>query len=89
MVMHDREIALAVDTAKLAFLAFPSRARGVVGGLRLQPHAEAMRASLERGDACVLYPTEEAMTADELVALHPDKKWDVVVLDGTWKQVCV
>ena len=81
--MHSKEVLLAVDTAKLLLLAFPGRASLVVAGLRGQAAEAEMRASLENGDAVVLFPRGDAAPAASLRGRGP---LDVVVVDGTWDQ---
>ena len=99
VLIHHKEVALAVDTANLLAIACPNRCRLVIGAL---PSAErdAMRASLEAGTALVLFPSEDARPA-ECFAVEPPQPgaprrrarappppggWDVVVVDGTWNQ---
>ena len=85
VVMHHKEVLLAVDTAKLLLAAYPDRTHLIVGGLGGQPAEAAMRASLERGTAAVLFPSEDAVPAAD-VAAAGGAPLDVVVLDGTWSQ---
>ena len=99
VLIHHKEVALAVDTAKLLAIAYPNRCRLVIGAL---PSAErdAMRASLEAGTGLVLFPSEDARPAECFAVEPPPPEraaagarappppggWDVVVVDGTWNQ---
>jgi DTW domain-containing protein YfiP len=82
VVMHHKEILLAVDTAKLLLAAYPDRARLVVGGLAGQPAEAEMLASIAAGEAIVLFPSDDSVPASALDGTPRD----VVVLDGTWSQ---
>merc|ERR1712147_174157 len=61
VVMHHKEILLAVDTAKLLLAAYPDRARLVVGGLAGQPAEAEMLASIAAGEAVVLFPSDDSV----------------------------
>uniref|UniRef100_A0A7S3JV36 tRNA-uridine aminocarboxypropyltransferase n=1 Tax=Aureoumbra lagunensis TaxID=44058 RepID=A0A7S3JV36_9STRA len=87
VIMHHKEIALTVDTAKLIFAAFPDRALVIVNGLRHQPAEEEMHKSIAKGEAIVLFPSDDSVLADQSVfqdSVHESK--DLIILDGTWSQ---
>ena len=91
LLMHHKEICLAVDTAKFILAGLPETSRLVVGGLA-SPYQDSMREMEEaiKGDKClVLFPTEEARTFDEIEQngnLESAEGWDIIVIDGTWAQ---
>jgi DTW domain-containing protein YfiP len=71
LILHHKEIALKVDTAKLILAAFPQECRLVVGGIGSQ-YQESMReledAVNQNPDRClVLFPDESARTYEELL----------------------
>lgn len=85
VVMHHKEVLLAVDTAKLICAVYPGRASLVVFGLGSQPLWDEMIASIQRGEASVLFPTDSALRiADAFAKNQPPR--DLVILDGTWVQ---
>ena len=99
LLMHHKEIALAVDTAKLIMAAYPDQCRLVVGGLENQPSLQEMQLAMKRKQCLVLFPTDESKTFQEICQTvqdepktsdnkgnNKDEKWDIVVLDGTWAQ---
>jgi len=94
--MHENEIGLAVDTAKMILAAYPAQGRLVVAGIG-PDHQDSMQelqtALRDNPSRClVLFPSPQATTVAESIPLHDvlhakDKgDLDVVVLDGTWKQ---
>lgn len=99
LVMHHKEIALKVDTAKLILAAFPQECRLVVAGIgpEYQDSMAELMEALQNSASLVLFPDENAVTYQELVGgsnesggVHttkiPDLGWDLIVLDGTWAQ---
>jgi DTW domain-containing protein YfiP len=91
LLMHHKEIALHVDTAKLILAAFPETCRLVVGGIGAE-YQDSMREMQEaiEGDSClVLFPTDDAMTFNAIEQREEEERqdgWDVIVIDGTWAQ---
>lgn len=88
VLMHHKEICLAVDTAKLILAAFPQRSRLIVGGIgpEFQESMEEFLIAM-KGDSLVLFPSDEAKTFDALKCEYDDNKtFDVCVIDGTWEQ---
>ena len=83
VVMHHKEVLLAVDTAKLLLAAYPGHAHLIVGGLAGQPAEAAMRRALEAREAAVLFPTDDAVSVSDFASRGTV---DVVVIDGTWSQ---
>ena len=75
LLMHHKEIGLAVDTAKYILAALPGRCRLVVGGIgeEYQPSMKEMMDSMRSGDTnhrqrcLVLFPTEDAKPFQELL----------------------
>lgn len=93
LVMHHKEIGLAVDTAKLLLCAFPQTCRLVVGGIPAKYQAsmhELQQTLVDRADQClVLFPTDHSVTYPDLmekIGEVPDGGWDLIVIDGTWVQ---
>ena len=90
ILMHHKEIALHVDTAKLILAAFPETCRLVVGGLagEYQDSMLEMQDSIARGNCLVLFPSDDALTIDAIERGEQDKSrcWDLIVIDGTWAQ---
>ena len=102
LVMHHKEICLAVDTAKLILACFPDHCRLVVAGIdaehqaSLQEMNEVMCTSPQ--NCLVLFPTDEAQTYSEILLQQPQLleskspdsssagPWDLIVMDGTWNQ---
>jgi DTW domain-containing protein YfiP len=71
LIMHHKEIAMKVDTAKLILAAFPTKCRLVVGGIGPE-HQDSMKELLqamqEQPKHClVLFPDESAQTYSEIV----------------------
>mmetsp|Transcript_11576 Transcript_11576/g.34467 ORF Transcript_11576/g.34467 Transcript_11576/m.34467 type:complete len:281 (+) Transcript_11576:157-999(+) len=83
VVMHHKELLLAVDTAKLILAAFPD-SHLVIGGLAHQPAEAEMMRSLAAGEAYVLFPEDGAASPADVV--DREAPFDLVVLDGTWEQ---
>jgi DTW domain-containing protein YfiP len=71
LILHHKEVALKVDTAKLILSAFPLECRLVVGGIGPQYQAsmrELVDAVDQHPDQClVLFPDESARTYEELL----------------------
>lgn len=101
LLMHHKEIAMKVDTAKLLLAAFPEQCRLVVGGIGPQYQdsmKELVQAMTEGNNNCLLlFPGDDAKTisdirAEDRVSSDEDKldsssiQYDLVVLDGTWAQ---
>lgn len=95
VLMHHKEVCLAVDTAKLISAALPVSTRLVVGGIG-DKYQESMREMQEcirdeRAPCIVLFPSEDAKTYKEIMqnieTSHAAKNgWSVIVVDGTWEQ---
>ena len=66
LLMHHKEIALAVDTAKLIMAAYPDQCRLVVGGLDDQLSLQEMQLAMKRKQCLVLFPTDESKTFQEI-----------------------
>jgi len=102
LLTHHKEIGLIVDTAKLIMSSFPTTVRLVVSGIKheFQPTLVEMTEVLEQstsgnGRCLVLFPTDDALTFEEIVddmqssespCKLDDEPWSVVVIDGTWSQ---
>lgn len=99
VLMHHKEICLAVDTARLLLSTFPETCRLVVGGIG--PEHQASMAEIQqamKGNKCmVLFPTDDAQSFAQLAQetdhecqdddnTLSDDGWDVIVIDGTWSQ---
>jgi len=97
---HHDEVLLAADTSKLLLAAYPDTTRLVVGGLA-ELEKEMMDAVTSNPHSFVLFPAIGASTFSTLAestaktsssgpcnTTHnkADITWDIVVLDGTWKQ---
>ena len=103
LLTHHKEIGMIVDTAKLIMSSFPTTVRLVVSGIKheFQPTLVEMTEVLEQstsgnGRCLVLFPAEDALTFEEIVAdmqsirsprQLEDEPWNVIVIDGTWSQV--
>ena len=95
LLLHHKEIAMKVDTAKLILAAFPTQSRLVVGGIgsEYQDSMKEMTQAMKNKNCLVLFPDETAQTFSEIVADNSDHDdsegqgtWDVIVIDGTWSQ---
>lgn len=101
LVMHHKEICMAVDTAKLLLGSFDQSCRLVIAGLNGQVQSsmnELIDAVQQKERKCmVLFPADDALTFQELNENNKkrntrsnvdfeDDKWDVIVIDGTWAQ---
>ena len=97
VLMHHKEICLAVDTAKLIAAALPISTRIVVGGIgnECQESMREMQNCIrdEPASCIVLFPSEDARTYKEIMQNietgHVDALtdgWNVIVVDGTWEQ---
>ena len=90
LLMHHKEIALHVDTAKLILAAFPKTCRLVVGGIagEYQDSMTEMQDAMASGNCLILFPSENALTFDAVQHGELDKSqaWDLIVIDGTWAQ---
>jgi DTW domain-containing protein YfiP len=94
VLMHQKEICLSVDTAKMILAAYPENCRLVVAGIgpEYQDSMKELEDALQNGaETClILFPSPEATTvadSDSLQSrLRAGRKVDVVVIDGTWKQ---
>ena len=74
VLMHHKEICMCVDTAKLLLAAFPAPVGHlVVGGIgpEYQANMAAMLDSLSSTRCLVLWPSDDAVTVDELVRAQP------------------
>jgi hypothetical protein len=98
---------MVVDTAKLLLSTFPTKSRLVVSGIGRE-HQPTMGEMLDavhgsgsnNAPKClVLFPSEDALTFDQIEAMEEakakdagsgesdhDRQYDVVVIDGTWAQ---
>ena len=91
-ILHHKEVGLLVDTAKLVLAAYPDQCRLVVGGLEDQDALREMQQSMKRRKCLVLFPTDDAKTFQELSQVteanidEDDGDWDIIVLDGTWRE---
>lgn len=85
VVIHHKEVLLAVDTAKLICAVYPEQAFLVVFGLGSQPLWDEMVASIQAGEASVLFPTDSALRVADVFASNQPPR-DLVILDGTWGQ---
>jgi DTW domain-containing protein YfiP len=100
LLIHHKEVCLAVDTARLILSSFPDTCRLVVGGIGpefQESMAEMLDAVQNERNCLVLFPADNAKTFGELEASHledgsgvrsstSDERWDVIVIDGTWSQ---
>ena len=97
VLMHHKEICLAVDTAKLIVASLPVSARIVVGGISedFQESMKAMRNCITKdpSSCMVLFPSDQAKTYSEITqsinegnTVAPKAGWNVIVVDGTWEQ---
>ncbi len=99
LIVHHKEIALKVDTAKLILAAFPQECRLVVGGIgpEYQDSMQEMLSAIEQAPhrCLLLFPDETATTYEDLLEElrldcstkeDEDIGWDLIVLDGTWAQ---
>lgn len=71
LILHHKEIALKVDTAKLLLAAFPQESRLVVGGIgpEYQASMQELREAVDQHpEQClVLFPDDTARTYEELL----------------------
>lgn len=98
VLMHHKEVGLAVDTAKLIAQALPSVTKIVVGGLGglHQPSYREMVGLLADDasvadprdqTALVLFPASGALPLADIDVHGACRQWKtVVVVDGTWSQ---
>jgi hypothetical protein len=96
LLMHHKEIGMAVDTAKLILSSYPNACRLVVAGIgsEYQESMAEMEAALKQQKCLVLFPDETARTFQDIrngtLSSQDDgedsKGWDVIVIDGTWQQ---
>jgi DTW domain-containing protein YfiP len=101
LLIHHKEVCLAVDTARLILSSFPDTCRLVVGGIGpefQESMAEMLDAVQNERNCLVLFPADNAKTFGELEASShlednigvqsstSDERWDVIVIDGTWSQ---
>ncbi len=127
ILMHHKEIGMAVDTSKLLLSSFPKSCRLVINGIdpglydvdihnnssNYQNSMEEFNDALQQKErkCMVLFPSEDAQTYSDLKKKmvmreemneavkishcsnygiddndNDDKKWDVIVIDGTWAQ---
>jgi DTW domain-containing protein YfiP len=96
LLMHHKEIGMAVDTAKLILSSYPNTCRLVVAGIgsEYQESMAEMEAALKQRKCLVLFPDETARTFQDIrngtLSSQADgedgKGWDVIVIDGTWPQ---
>jgi DTW domain-containing protein YfiP len=91
LLMHHKEIALVVDSAKLILASFPSSCRLVVAGL--PDSLRRLETLWERTNETtwVLFPSDTSKTAKELMladcsCTEMRAPTNIVVLDGTWEQ---
>ena len=71
LLMHHKEIAMKVDTAKLLMAAFPEKCRLVVAGIG-PDHQESMKEMLEainndKKECLVLFPDDSAKPVAEII----------------------
>ena len=98
VLMHHKEICLAVDTARLILSSFPDTSRLVVGGIGAEYQASMaeMETAIKNNKCLVLFPAEDAKVFGEVNQQvikrgydndeTDEDKWDVIVIDGTWSQ---
>jgi DTW domain-containing protein YfiP len=95
LLMHQKEICLTVDTAKMILAAYPTNCRLVVAGIgpeyqdSMMEMESAMRA--DPSSFLVLFPSEDASTVVESPDLQSklrleEGKVNILVIDGTWTQ---
>ena len=94
VLMHHKEVGLAVDTSKIILAAFPPSLREaetsvgkawlVVGGIgrRDQPAMDAMLHAMEGNRALVLFPTDDAVTFDRVKNFHDPPATKIVDAHG-------
>jgi len=102
LLMHHKEICLAVDTAKLILACFPEQCRLIVAGIgaEYQSTMQELQDAMLTKNCLVLFPTDDAVSFDELLQQQAatssktankeeegrEGGWDLVVIDGTWNQ---
>mmetsp|Transcript_48378 Transcript_48378/g.94532 ORF Transcript_48378/g.94532 Transcript_48378/m.94532 type:complete len:348 (+) Transcript_48378:80-1123(+) len=100
LLMHHKEIGMAVDTAKLILTSYPNTCRLVVAGVgsEFQESMAEMEAALMQRKCLVLFPDETARTFEDIEnemriakaeytgVEDSEVGWDVIVIDGTWQQ---
>lgn len=77
LLMHEKEPKKRSNTGQLILNMFPSNSSLVLWE-RVNPNEELVK-SLEKGDAVLVYPTEDASEP-----IEPGKTY--VIIDGTWQQ---
>lgn len=91
-VVHMSEWRKPTNTAKLAALLLGDNCEVLLRGdphLELGQRSEAALAALDQSPGLVLYPSDDAVSLEELVANDGAEKWrgaNLIVPDGTWSQ---
>jgi DTW domain-containing protein YfiP len=95
LLMHQKEICLTVDTAKMILAAYPANCRLVVAGIgpEYQDTMREMESAMHADPSSflVLFPSEDSTTVAESPDLQSklrseDGKVNLLVIDGTWTQ---
>jgi DTW domain-containing protein YfiP len=95
LLMHQKEICLTVDTAKMILAAYPANCRLVVAGIgpEYQDTVREMESAMQADPSSflVLFPSEDSTTVAESPDLQSklrseDGKVNLLVIDGTWTQ---
>ena len=96
ILIHHKEICLAVDTARLLLSSFPEKCRLVVGGIgpEYQLSMAEMMQTMKNEKSLVLFPADDAESYAQLeekktldcVQDSSNDGWNVIVIDGTWAQ---
>ncbi|CAB9506644.1 DTW [Seminavis robusta] len=70
LLMHHKEICLAVDTAKLILACFPHHCRLVVAGIgpEYQSSMKELQEAIHQPNCLVLFPSEDAQTFADILA---------------------
>lgn len=94
VLMHHKEVGMAIDTSKIIFAAFPEQARAVIGGIppNYQQSMEEMLLAIELQQAAVLFPgSNEVATASQIarednIGGKNRAIRSLILIDGTWEQ---
>lgn len=83
LLTHPRELPKATNTGQLVLAELGDRAERIIWS-RVEPDAGLLR-EIESQRAALVYPGEEAVTAEQLQTEFPTVT-SLILLDGTWQE---